>query len=89
MVICYRTIRFGEPNGDKDKHARKYLPEWEKGRPWTNVPNVWKIHFFTSFISFKSVCKMQFGLKITKFSWGGGGGEGKGLKYAPGLGGEG
>jgi hypothetical protein len=19
---------------DKDKHARKYLPEWEKGRPW-------------------------------------------------------
>jgi hypothetical protein len=19
---------------DKDKHARKYLPEWEKGRTW-------------------------------------------------------
>jgi hypothetical protein len=19
---------------DKDKRARKYLPEWEKGRPW-------------------------------------------------------
>ena len=22
---------------DKDKRARKYLPEWEKGRPWLNL----------------------------------------------------
>jgi hypothetical protein len=25
---------------DKDKHARKYLPEREKGRPWLNLKYV-------------------------------------------------
>jgi hypothetical protein len=38
---------------DKDKHARKYLPEWEKGRPW--LKNVDHKGMFLCFIYIFSI----------------------------------